>query len=159
MVGWLDHPAAAGKQEATMRLGPRSLLVFFSAISVGSFAAGCGDDGGNKDSNPPAADGGGDGGGGEGGAKCKTKLDASLIRCHFGTISSGGSVVVGSAGATDPNAEITISGKNDTTTTTAGDDGSFARAFIAGNGETITVTATAPGCDPTSVTVTCTLGQ
>lgn len=123
-----------------MRLGTRSLLLtFFSIIFIVSFAAGCDDGEGDGDDK----------------AKCKTKLDASLIVCRYGTISSGGSVVVGTAGATDPDAEITISGENDTKTTTAGDDGSFARSFLAGNGETITVTAQAPGCDPTTVTITC----
>lgn len=122
-----------------MRLRTGSFLAVFAAlILAGGFVAGCGDDGGGP---PP---------------KCKTKLDPDKIVCHFGTISSGGSVVVGAEGATDPNAEITIEGKNDTTTTTADDKGGFARSFIAGNGETITVTATAPGCEPTSVQVVCT---
>lgn len=84
-----------------------------------------------------------------------TKLDASLIKCRFGTISSGGSVVEGAPGATDHGAVITITGKNDTKTAMADNNGGFVRSFIASSQESVTVTAETSGYAPTNVQVLC----
>lgn len=85
---------------------------------------------------------------------CATNLDETKVNACYGTISSGGTVVAGEAGATDPGATVTITGNDgDTRTVTAGDDGSFAAALPASLNSDMCVTAKKGECKEKKITI------
>ena len=89
--------------------------------------------------------------------KCKTKLDSSKVFVDLGTIASGGDLVCGEKGATDPGATVTVTdSEGNSVDRTAGDDGHFCVPIAALNykrGDTVTVTAKVDDCEPTSITI------
>lgn len=111
-------------------------------------------------SNPEKKDGGSppdvadEGGPADKDEPCQTNLDETKVIACYGTISSGGTVVAGGAGATDPGATVTITGNGgDTRMVTAGADGSFAAALPAGLGSDMCVTAKKGDCAEKKITV------
>lgn len=106
----------------------------------------------------PACEEGDDGGGGGGdGDSCETSLDASKVKCVYGTVSSGGSIVGGSAGATDPGAAVTVTYGDETWETTAGEDGSFAKPILVPRNATVKVCVKLEGCTEKCIDVVCEL--
>lgn len=99
----------------------------------------------------------GDDGGGGDGDSCETSLDASKVKCVYGTLSSGGSIVGGSAGATDPGATVTVTYGEDTWETTADDDGAFAKAIQVPRNATVKVCVKIEGCTEQCIEVVCEL--
>lgn len=100
------------------------------------------------------------GGGGDDGGSCETSLDASKVKCVFGTVSSGGSVIGGTAGATDPGATVTVTYDGETVAeTTAGEDGSFARALLVPRNATVKVKVQLEGCTEQCIEVVCELPE
>ena len=106
----------------------------------------------------PACEGEVGGGGGDGGS-CETSLDASKVKCVWGTVSSGGSVIGGTAGATDPGATVTVTYGDETWETTADEDGAFARALLVPRNATVKVKVQAEGCTEQCLEVVCELPE
>lgn len=88
---------------------------------------------------------------------CQTNLDPDKVSAQVGPISSGGDMVVGEAGATDPGATVTVTDADgNSVERTANDDGSFAVPISAldyKRGECVTVTVKNGDCDPAKMQV------
>ncbi len=121
----------------------RHFLTIFAACTLLLSACDGSNEGNHPDgSNPADTD------------ACDTNLDETKVNACYGTISSGGTVVAGGAGATDPGATVTITGNDgDTRTTMAGDDGSFAAALPASLNSDMCVTAKKKDCKEKKITV------
>ena len=79
--------------------------------------------------------------------------DCSKICYEYGTVSSGGSICVGSKGAVKPNSTVKITdSKGNSTTTTSRADGSFgasAATLEAPIGSTVTIAVNGKSCTTT----------
>jgi hypothetical protein len=119
----------------------RSFLLLMAGMSLS-----CGDD----DVAPPSFEDqpwyGPDG--------CQTNIDEWRVHACYGEPDRGGTVVQGSADATDPYAEITVTtAMGEVVLTIASEFGSFAAAVNAELGTVVSVEAEASGCRPVKIYV------
>lgn len=88
---------------------------------------------------------------------CKTNLDPDKVSVQLGTISTGGDLVIGEAGATDPGATVTITdAEGNSVERTANDEGGFAVPIAAlhyKRGTCVTLTVKVDDCEPATMEV------
>lgn len=146
----------------------KAMICLFAVFAMCLFVmAACGDDEGDKGGGEATQNDGGNGnndggsgndGGGGGEDPCVTNLDPSKVWIDRGTIATGGPILVGEDGATDPGATVTVTDpEGNSLTGTANEDGGFGRNITSlrlKKGCKVKVKVQKDGCEPTEMTLT-----